>query len=447
MGKEKILNEFSKNSLEIFEKAKEIALNHGGKMSPYHLMIAFLSEERNLLRHFIPIRKISSALKSEKLMGKEKTSDTIIVTKHIQSILKKAVKIKQKNRNEKVTPPELFLALAEDEKIVKLLESFSVNLNKFNEEMTKIGFDEEKYNKIKRLNLLDKYIERNITGQSKARKKVMSVLRMVKLGLDVKPERPDGIFLFLGPVGTGKYSMAKAIAKYFSDGKFNLLNFDMDLYQDAWDFDKFLDILSHNIRSTDEDKSEEGVIVFNKIDLTHPSIVNFMVDALGKGNFPGTDGQIHSFSKYTVMFIPSDKLSRRHAKIGFINSKGKVNYEDYLKGISKPLLSIVDDVVVFRKLEPVELERVAKRNVKVVLDRIAREYNIKIKYSDNVIKYIAEESYKKEMGRREVNKMIDEYVSLPIVNLFVQKGISNIHINVKNKKIVLEYANGKRKQS
>jgi|GEM_PF-4339116 len=445
MGKEKILNEFSKSSLEIFKEAKEIALEHGGKMTPYHLMAAFLSEENNLLRHFIPIRKIGSALRSEKMIGKKRVSNTIIITENIQSILKRAVKIKQKNKNKKVTSPELFLALAEDKKISELLKSFNINLNKFNAEMTKIGFDEQKYNKIKRLNLLDKYIERNIPGQCKARKKVMSVLRMVKLGLDIKPERPDGVFLFLGPVGTGKYSMAKAIAKYFSDGKFNLLNFDMDLYQDAWDFDKFLDILSHNIRSINGDKSEEGVIVFNKIDLTHPSIVNFMVDALGKGRFPGTDGQIHLFSKYTVIFIPSDKLSNKHAKIGFINSKGEINYEDYLRGISKPLLSIVDDVVVFRKLEPIELAKVAKRNVKVVLNRISKEYNMKIKYSDDVIKHIAEVSYDREMGRRGVNKMIDEYISLPIVNLFVQKGISNIYINVKNRKIVLEYGDGKRK--
>ena len=108
MGKEKILNEFSKSTLEIFKEAKEIALEHGGKMSPYHLMAAFLSEENNLLRHFIPIRKIGSALRSEKMIGKKRVSNTIIITENIQSILKRAVKIKQKNKNKKVTPPELF---------------------------------------------------------------------------------------------------------------------------------------------------------------------------------------------------------------------------------------------------------------------------------------------------------------------------------------------------
>ncbi len=443
--KSEIIKKFSESSIEIFNEAKDISLQYRGKMNSYHLLWAFLKKENNFLKYILPAHTIIKMIKNKGNFKKKSPNNTLVVTKEIQKVLKIAVKIRDKNRNKKVTPPELFSALIKEHNIKELLKDYGEKISKYEMEMIKTGYDEKKYNIIKSLNLLDKYAKRTIPGQSEACKKVMSILRMVKLGLDLKPERPDGVFLFVGPIGTGKYSMAKAVAKYFSKSEFNLLNIDMDLYQDAWDFDKFLNLLSQNIKDNRNTSDFGGVVVFNKIDLAHPSVVNFLSDALNKGSFAGSDGENHSFSKHTIIFIPSDKLSEKHDKIGFIKSV-KTPDENYLRGIQRAVLTCIDDIVLFKKLKPKHLEKVARSNIMTVINRISKEYNIHIKYSDDVLEYIAAEALKMERGRREVNKLIDEYISLPIVNLFIEKGVSSILITMKHKKvsIVDRSSNGKK---
>jgi len=443
--KSEIIRNFSESSIEIFNEAKNISLQYRGRMDSYHLLWAFLKKENNFLRYILPAHTIIKMIKDKGNFKKESTSNILVVTKEIQKVLKVAVKIRDKNRNKKVTPPELFSALIKENNIKELLKDYGDKINKFEMEMIKIGYDERKYNIIKSLNLLDKYAKRTIPGQSEACKKIMSILRMVKLGLDLKPERPDGVFLFVGPIGTGKYSMAKAIAKYFSENEFNLLNIDMDLYQDAWDFDKFLNLLSQNIKDKRNASDSGGVVVFNKIDLAHPSIANFLSDALNKGSFAGSDGDNHSFSKNTIIFIPSDKLSEKHDNIGFIKSV-KSSDENYLRGIQRSILTCIDDIIPFEKLKLKHLEKVARSNIMTVINRISKEYNIHIDFSDDVLEYIAAEAIKMERGRREVNKLIDDYISLPIVNLFVEKGVSNILISMKHNKvsIVDRSSNGKK---
>ena len=109
-------------------------------------------------------------------------------------------------------------------------------------------------------------------------------------------------------------------------------------------------------------------------------------------------------------------------------------------------MTCIDDIIPFEKLKPKHLEKVARSNITTVINRISKEYNIHIKYSDDVLEYIAAEAIRMQRGRREVNKLIDDYISLPIVNLFVEKGVSKILISMKNSKVSIidRSSNGKK---
>src|SRR5207302_10704908 len=64
-----------------------------------------------------------------------------------------------------------------------------------------------------RLRGLEEALSERVLGQPEAVSAVTRRMRVTKLQLDRKPQRPDGVFLFLGPSGVGKTELAKARAQ------------------------------------------------------------------------------------------------------------------------------------------------------------------------------------------------------------------------------------------
>jgi ATP-dependent Clp protease ATP-binding subunit ClpA len=56
-----------------------------------------------------------------------------------------------------------------------------------------------------RLERLEEFLNAAVPGQGRAVRDVARVVRIAKLGLELRPEQPDGVFLFVGPEGAGKH--------------------------------------------------------------------------------------------------------------------------------------------------------------------------------------------------------------------------------------------------
>src|SRR5262249_42112228 len=72
-------------------------------------------------------------------------------------------------------------------------------------------------------------LESEIIGQRAALEACADVVSIAKARLN-EPDRPLGVFLFLGPTGVGKTQCAKAIARYLFGDADRLLRFDMNEY-------------------------------------------------------------------------------------------------------------------------------------------------------------------------------------------------------------------------
>ena len=66
------------------------------------------------------------------------------------------------------------------------------------------------------------YFDARVLNQPEAVECIVERIAMIKAGL-VDPTRPLGVFLFVGPTGTGKTEIAKALAEF-------LLDHNSDLY-------------------------------------------------------------------------------------------------------------------------------------------------------------------------------------------------------------------------
>ena len=56
---------------------------------------------------------------------------------------------------------------------------------------------------------MEEILGRAVFGQDEAIAAVSNALRLAKRQLDINPQRPDGVFLFLGPTGVGKTELSQ----------------------------------------------------------------------------------------------------------------------------------------------------------------------------------------------------------------------------------------------
>jgi len=89
-------------------------------------------------------------------------------------------------------------------------------------EMSGISFERLSRLTPERLMNLEKLLSERVIGQEEAISKVSRVVRASKLGFDLYPYRPDGVFLFIGPTGVGKTELAKILRGFFLEMRINL---------------------------------------------------------------------------------------------------------------------------------------------------------------------------------------------------------------------------------
>ncbi|HWP42479.1 MAG TPA: AAA family ATPase, partial [Blastocatellia bacterium] len=97
-------------------------------------------------------------------------------------------------------------------------------------EMTGLPLEIMEEDPTARLERLEDFLNSTIPGQPRAARDVSRVVRIAKLGLELRPERPDGVFLFVGPEGVGKHEMAQALAKFLYGSSNKIADFDMSQF-------------------------------------------------------------------------------------------------------------------------------------------------------------------------------------------------------------------------
>jgi len=285
---------------------------------------------------------------------------------------------------------------------------------------------------------LESNIKQQLYGQDSAVDTVLERVYISFAGIG-NDRKPMSSFLFLGPTGTGKTELAKALSSHLD---MHLLRYDMSEYQEKHTVSSligappgYVGFEDGNIGGgkliSDISKHPFSIILFDEIEKAHPDVTNILLQMLDEGHITGSNGKKVS-CKNTIIIMTSNLGARDSESnaIGFGSQEKTGEDERAMKEFFKPeLRNRIDAVCKFAKLDTLAIKKIVLKFVEELKASLAPK-NIKLNLNESVIDYLALKGYDSKMGARPLSRKIDEIIRVPLSKKILFERLSDCTVNV-----------------
>ena len=271
---------------------------------------------------------------------------------------------------------------------------------------------------------LEKHLEERVIGQHLAVSAVSQAIRRSRAGLG-DPNRPVGVFLFLGPTGVGKTELVKALAEQLFDKEDAIIRMDMSEYMEKHSVARLIGSPPGYVGYEEGGQLTEAlrrkpysVVLFDELEKAHHDVFNILLQIFDEGRI--TDGKGRKVNCKNALFIMTSNLGS-DVLLQKMETKKDWNKEallDILQPILKTtfrpeFLNRLDETLPFLPLKMQDMEKIVSIQLKRVAGRLA-ERHISLKWDPNVVQHLAHEGYDPVFGARPLKRLIQNEV----VNLF-----------------------------
>jgi len=277
-------------------------------------------------------------------------------------------------------------------------------------------------------------LQGSVIGQDDAIKKVVKAIQRNRIGLK-DPDKPIGVFMFLGPTGVGKTHLAKKLAEYLFDSADALIRVDMSEYMEKFTVSRLVGAPPGYVGYEEGGQLTEkvrrhpySVVLLDEIEKAHPDVFNLLLQVMDEGRLTDSLGRRIDF-KNTIIIMTSNVGSRQLKDFG--SGIGFNTVEDDKKQtqgvISKALnrafspefLNRIDDIVMFDQLDQEAIHKIIDVELKDFYARVMKlGYNLKLQ--DEAKDFIADKGYDKNFGARPLKRAIQKYLEDDLAELLLK---------------------------
>lgn len=300
----------------------------------------------------------------------------------------------------------------------------------------------------------------SVIGQDDAISKVVKAIQRNRIGLK-DPDKPIGVFMFLGPTGVGKTLLAKRLAEYLFDSSDALIRVDMSEFMEKFTVSRLVGAppgyvgyeeggqLTEKVR-----RKPYSVVLLDEIEKAHPDVFNLLLQVMDEGRLTDSLGRKIDF-KNTILIMTSNIGSRQLKDFGGGVGFNTVNdNKEHAHGvISKALnrafspefLNRVDDIIMFDQLDKDAIYKIIDIELRDFFVRIEK-LGYRLDLSQEARNFIAEKGYDKNFGARPLKRSIQKYLEDELAELMLSLGAEGkiggtIRVTYKENdpKLTLEY--------
>lgn len=268
-------------------------------------------------------------------------------------------------------------------------------------------------------------LKKRVVGQDHAVKIVLDAVFESRSGLNKKGQ-PMGSFFFLGPTGTGKTELSKALAAFLFEDESSLIRFDMSEFKEEHSVALLYGappgyvgyeeggLLVNKIR-----QKPYSVVLFDEIEKAHKSVFDLFLQILDEGKLHDRLGRVGDFSNALILF--TSNIGSQFIVDSF--NKGVVpqnnDLMDIMQNYFRPeFLGRLTEIVPFSPITEETVTRIFEIHLKGLL-KLLEEQGIELVMAPEVKRDIAMMGFNPQYGARPVIGIIRKELRHPLSKLII----------------------------
>ncbi len=279
-------------------------------------------------------------------------------------------------------------------------------------------------NEFKQLDKLEDRLKEHIIGQDNAVSAVTRAIKRNRAGISYK--RKPVSFIFAGPTGVGKTELVKTLANDLFHSPETLIRLDMSEFMEKHSVSRIIGAppgyvgydeagqLTEKIR-----RKPYSIVLFDEIEKAHPDVLNILLQILDDGRITDARGKTVNFENTVIVMTTNAGSDRSASLVGFSNNEQSVSEDKTQKALATFLrpefLNRVDEIITFRSLDKDDFVRIAS----IMLDELSKalaEKHITLTVTDSAKNYVAEKSFSRTYGARNMRRFIQKEIEDKLAN-------------------------------
>ena len=281
-----------------------------------------------------------------------------------------------------------------------------------------------------RLLNLDAELAERVIGQDSAVHAVADAIRRSRSGIS-DPNRPTGVFLFLGPTGVGKTELAKALAQFMFDDEHAMVRIDMSEYGEKHSTSRLVGAPPGYVGYEEGGQLTEivrrrpySVVLLDEIEKAHPEVFDLLLQVFDDGRL--TDGQGHTVDfKNTIIVMTSNLGSHLLAEQSLEEADRKSQVMNVLHASFKPeFLNRIDEILIFNSLSRENIGKIVDIQIQQLQSRLS-ERKISIELDESAKSWLLIHGFDPAFGARPLRRLIQAAIGNRLATMILEGNLAD----------------------